>query len=246
MAKLIDTLDKSKEVESDVRNTLNLLHSLAKAKSEKFHFDLVESITAANEGIDKELKAPVTTLIVKDNEIRITTKTKPTDLINHIGASVKKIIRGGSSNIIDGITGILTEGLSTLMGVGSGEAKEVEHYFLTTSASAVVRVDIKSYFQKIQVKSIKDHATGIFVYSYSQYAVDVKKLDFNAFLAVYGNILVSGKKKLKAEQIEEEMQKAKKFFKEFGGKMPNTDQAPQAMFSTSLSSDKTVTPFFIQ
>ena len=97
-----------------------------------------------------------------------------------------------ASGIVTGISKIATTALNTIMGVGEGEEQAVKLYSVVADYPAIVRFDFAFWSRKIAAESMKKYCeTALACVAYKS-AVDITKLEFNDFLALYGPILNEG------------------------------------------------------
>lgn len=168
---------------TDVSEELSMLSSLAQAKLDLFKTEIESSLESGK--VTDDLTVAVTKLIKKHEEYRVYTG-KSSELTDDISKSVQKIIGGETA---DGITSIVSSLVNAFLGAEEGEESMERDYIVTVEYPAIIRLDMAFWSWKVKNETLKKKAQSIICFVVYKSAVDVEKLDFNAFLSVYAPTL---------------------------------------------------------
>ncbi|MGQ3684247.1 MAG: hypothetical protein ACUBOA_04420 [Candidatus Loosdrechtia sp.] len=183
---IVNTADNTPTVAAEVKETLGLLMSLAEAKGNAYEEKIKGDLKSGKMGDD--LTVSITKVIKSHTEYRAVTKSGTTKIIDDIKDSLGNLF-SGDGKILDGISGIINTALTAVMGAGEGQESEVTSYSVVAEYPAIVRFDFAFWGRNIRAQSIKDYMENVFTCVAYKSAVDVSKLAFNDFLALYGPIL---------------------------------------------------------
>ncbi len=232
---IINKADNSGTLTKDVKDTLALIMSLAEAKGssyeEQIKQDLLTGKTMDN------LTVSITKIIKSRTEFRAATKSGTATFVDDVKKSLGDLF-GGDGKILDGIAGIVNSALTAIVGTGEGQEAEVRSYSVVTEYPAIVRFDFAFWGRNIAVQSIKAYMESVFTCVAFKSAVDVTKLTFNDFLALYGPVLTAAYGSDQAK-LKEMIQQAKEVYGMFNVKTaPVSDVmlAPKAMPARKLFS----------
>ena len=131
-------------------------------------------------------------------------------IIKETQAAIGKFISGGSQNILDGVGALLGTGINTLLGSGMGAQGQREDYFIALEGFAIVRLDVKSWFRKVEAKGITQQIESIMAFTAVKSSVDVNKISLNTFLQAYNYQLQ--KSKISELELLEAIKKAKEVY----------------------------------
>ncbi len=160
-----------------------MLSNLAQAKLDLFKSEIESSLKSGK--VTDDLTVAVTKLIKKHEEYRVYTGNA-TELPQKISESVQKIIGGETA---EGVTGIVSSLVDVFLGAEEGEERMERDYIVTVEYPAIIRLDMAFWSWKVKNKKLKEKAQSIICFVVYKSAVDVEKLDFNAFLSVYAPTL---------------------------------------------------------
>lgn len=237
---VVKSIDTSGEQKKDIKETLDLLVELTQAKTTEIKNSLEDNlingrILGKSESA-KSLFYPISSVKDSKVEYRCLTKDKPTDLISEIGKSIASMIDNKSAdNIVKGISTIINESLRPLLGLNAG----TEQYASSTStfiegtgvAVSIVRFDTIVWGRSIIAESIKKKIdTTLCCVAYKS-VVDVAKISFDDFRAVYAPILEASSIKDPIEAIK----KAKEIFELLGGGSKLTNTATKAIKELTIN-----------
>lgn len=188
---IIKTVDNTDAKAAEIRENLKILMSLAESKAQIFEDDIVIDLKTGKT-VDN-LTVPITKVVKKTIQYRATSSDKASDVFGEVSSAIKDMISDSSaSGIVTGVAKIATNALNTIMGTGEGEEQVVKLYSVVTDYPAIVRFDFAFWARKIQAQSLKKYCeTALACVAYKS-AVDVTKLAFNDFLALYGPVLNEG------------------------------------------------------
>lgn len=221
---VINSMDNSDQKLAEIRETLQILTSLAASQAqifrEEIELDLRTGKTTDN------LTIPITKIASKQEQYRATSSEKTSDVLGELSTAIQGMISDPSaSGIVAGVSDIASSALNTIMGVAEGEEQTVKLYFVVADYPAIVRFDFAFWARRIQAESIKKYCeTALSCVAYKS-AVDVTKLSFNDFLTLYGPILNKGfgSDPTKMEQM---IEKAKKIYSMYtNSPLPSTAEA---------------------
>jgi hypothetical protein len=137
-----------------------------------------------------------------------------TDKLNE---SVKKIvssfIKGGTTNTANGITDSVCAVLDSIIGSSFGVESRRVSYYVAVEGFSIVRVDVAIWHQNISAAQlVTNKDTDLFAYYAVKSAIDLNKIKFNTFLAVYQGVLLNAETK-NASTITADLADAHKVFK---------------------------------
>lgn len=183
---MINGVDKSKETEKEIAEQLKILSDLGEAKVTIFKGDIENSLKDGKTTDD--LKVPITKVLASYEEYRAYTKRSQEDLTKDVAKSFSTMFNGGQE-IVNGISSLITKGLSVILGAGDGEEMQRKEYYILVEYPAIVRYDIAMWSRSITAKSLQTRVNNVVACAAYKSAVDVTKLDFNTFLGCYASVL---------------------------------------------------------
>jgi hypothetical protein len=210
---IIKAVDNSTAVTKEIKETLGILMSLAEAKGKAFEEEIKQDLMTGKMGDD--LTVSITKVIQSRIEYRAVTKDGQSKIIDNVKDSISKIF-SGDKKIVEGIAGVVDSAFTAIMGAGEGQESEVRYYSVVAEYPAIVRFDFAFWGRNIVAQSIKDHMENVFSCVAYKSAVDVKKLQFNDFLSLYGPVLNSAYGS-DPTKIKEMIQQAKEIYGLFYG-----------------------------
>lgn len=215
LRKIIDSIDGTDEKAAEIRDNLKVLTELAESKATIFEDEIQLNLKTGKTTDD--LTVPITKVIKKSCHYRATTSSKTSDVLQEVTIAIQDMISDSSaSGIVSGVAKIATSALNTIMGVGEGEEQTVKLYSVVTDYPAIVRFDFAFWCRKISAKSLKEYCENTLACVAYKSAVDVTKLAFNDFLALYGPVLNEGLGSDPAK-MKEMIQQAKEVYKMYTG-----------------------------
>lgn len=213
---LILKVDSTEKAEAEVKEALGLLIKLAEAKAAQFKGQIENSLTTGKMG--DTLEVAITKVIEKKIEYRGLVENDMAGLGGKIASLLKPMFSGTGdqvTKIIDGVAGIVDDGMRAIMGAGQGNESDVETYAVTTEYPALVRFDFAFWGRNIAAESVRKHVESAFACVAYKSAVDIAKLDFNTFLGVYAPVLRRAFG-ADAATLKEMIKEARDIYDEFG------------------------------
>lgn len=188
LREIVESVNKSTQLADGVRENMNILMSLADSKLKLFQDDVTNRLKSGK--TTDNLEVPITKIIGSYAEIRAKTKNTTTDLLQEVGKIINSMVSDHSAQgIISGLTNLAGGLLQTVMGTAMGTEQEAMLYTVTPDYPAIVRYDIAFWARQIEASSIRNYCeTAVTCVMYKS-SVDVTKLTFNDFLAIYSSVL---------------------------------------------------------
>ena len=214
---IVKTADQSDVIAAEVKEALSILMTLAESKSSVFKTE-IESDLLTGRASDT-LTVPITKVLQSKNEYRGITVTS-TDVIGEISKSLQTLFVG-DAQLLEGITKIVDSAITLLMGAGKGEETEIRIYTVVAEYPAIVRYDFAFWCRNIEADNIFSQMQNALSCVAYKSAVDVTKLDFNTFLAIYQPILVVAYGE-DPKKLEEMITQAENIYKRFINITPNS------------------------
>ncbi len=184
---IINGLDQSNETEKEIAEQLKILSSLGSSKVDIFRGEIEMSLKDGKTVDD--LKVPITKVLGSYEEYRAYTQRSQEDLLKDVVESIQIMFSGGKNDILNGVGGLITKGLSIILGAGSGEELQRKEYYVVVEYPAIIRYDLAMWTRNISVKALQSRAQNVIACVVYKSAVDVTQLDFNTFLGCYSNVL---------------------------------------------------------
>jgi|APMI01.1.fsa_nt_gi hypothetical protein len=228
---IVKLADNSPNVADDIKETLVLLMNLAKAKGNAYDEIIMQDLMAGKMG--DTLTIAITKVIYHKTEWRALTKNGTSKIIDNVKKSMKDLF-SGDGNILNGIAGIIDTALTAIIGAGEGQESEVRSYSVVTEYPAIVRYDFAFWGRNISAQSIKEHMENVFTCVAYKSSVDVSKLAFNDFLALYGPVLKTAFGD-DQEKIKQMIKEAREVYALFGGKALAVDAEERRPISADMS-----------
>lgn len=211
MRDIVNKADASKEVKEEIKENLKTLFELSQLKAEAFKKDIELNLKTGKTTDD--LRVPITLIVQTQEEYRAMTADTQGGVMEHVKDAITGMVSDHSTTgIITGITSMLSSVFDALMGIGMGEEITRHTYTVVTDYPAIVRYDFSFWSKQISAEAIRKHCETAFACVGYKSAVDVSKLKFNDFLAVYGPILQAGFKSDR-DQVKKMIQQAMEVYK---------------------------------
>ncbi|RIV32718.1 hypothetical protein [Micromonospora radicis] len=179
-------MDNTPEVAAEVKDNLSLLMSLAEAKGKAYEDEIQQDLLLGK--TSDNLTIAITKIVSKRTEFRAYTKSDTTNIVNEVKNSLAKIF-SGDPQIMEGIAGVVGTALTAIIGAGEGQESEARYYAVAVDYPAIVRFDFAFWGRNIRAQSIKSYMESVLTCVAFKSAVDLSKLAFNDFLALYAPIL---------------------------------------------------------
>jgi len=237
----IKSFDSSDQTEQIIKEQLETLSQLADAQND-IDAKAIE-ISLKDGKINDDLKIPITKVIGQYKETHVVTKEGPDDIINKISDSIKNFFNPSAEGILTGVAGILGTALNALMGTGEGMEAKKNQYMVVVEYPAIIRFDFAMWVRNTRASGLMQHCkNAVSVVAYKS-AVDINKLDFATFLAIYAPVLNTafGSDQTKIKQLIQES-------RDVYGLLANNDKirAIKAFTALQLEYNEQVTPSKIE
>jgi hypothetical protein len=89
------------------------------------------------------------------------------------------------------MTSLVTTAIEAIIGAGTGSEDEMSSYYIIVQDYGIVRYDVRAWARQIEAAGITTQIeTALAITAYKS-TVDVRKIDYNAFLTAYGGQLAA-------------------------------------------------------
>ncbi len=229
MGKLRDVIasaDSSQKVTAEVRESLHMLMDLCEDQQKLFQNEIVMDLKTGKTTDD--MTVPITKIIGSYSEAHCVVSDK-SDILKRVGEVVKTMVSDPSAEgITTGIATLANDALTAILGIGEGSEQKTQLYMVTPDYPAIVRYDLAFWSRKISAQSIKTYCESAIACVVYKSAVDVTKLTFNDFLALYAPVLNRAYGSDPAN-LEEMITKAEATYKRFRASLlPSNDALADA------------------
>jgi hypothetical protein len=170
------TPDKTKELTLSV----NLLFELADQKKSLQEEWLKNYIRTA--GTKDNPSIPITNTLAWHSETRAYVKKDSTDMVKNVSKALKQFI---SNDMINGVAGLLSSGINSILGSGMGVQSEMHSYYIIVDGLSIIRLDVTAWQRHIEATGITKHIENAMTFTAVKSSVDVNKISFNTFLYAY-------------------------------------------------------------
>jgi len=219
MSKIRDVVAKAsatKDIAAETKEILQNLKEISELKGEAFCTAIEQDLTDGK--ISDGLYVSVTKVLRKETYCQAVTKESFSNIVEVIKTNVVDMITDSSTGgIVTGITNIVNGLVTMLTGMGAGEEQELRRYLVTADHMAIVRLDLGFWARKIAAESLTSYCESAITCVCYKSSVDVPKLSFNDFLALYTPILKAAYGD-NMKQIDSMLEKSKNLYKKLGGK----------------------------
>ena len=195
---VVNNFDTSKSQMQDIKETLAIMVELTESKAKEFRTEIENNLNRGRilgKGTSTEsLYFPISSVKDSRDDYRCITKDTPTDLINKISDSISGMIDDHSgTGIVKGIAEMINTAIQPLLGM-SGAA---EQYCSVTSTFidgnglgvSIMRFDCIIWGRSVMSESIKQQIEKTMACVAYKSVVDVRKITFDDFRAVYSPVL---------------------------------------------------------
>lgn len=183
----INALDPAPDKKKDITLLLSLLSELCEQKVREFTVSIETELRIAGTGENKTV--PVTEVLARHKEYRAYIKSDASKVATEVSKTIKSFISGGTEQIIDGISSLVTTGVEAIIGSGSGQQQELSTYYIVVQDYGIARYDFRVWSRQIEAQGITSQIETALACVAFKSSVDVSKLSFNTFLIAYGSQL---------------------------------------------------------
>lgn len=183
IGKILGEFDGSSELAQAQREALEALASLGDAKAELFKKQINLLILDAGTGTNKTV--PISSVIRSNGFARAYSASEAGNILPALKTAIGGFIEGGADNILNGIFDILAAALELFLGSTQGEELTIEEYFVYATEFAIYRVDTMAWSRTVQAASLKKAMEQATAYAYTLSNVDIEKMKWSDFVAIY-------------------------------------------------------------
>lgn len=183
----INALDPAPDRKKDITLLLSLLSELCEQKVKDFSSSIENELRIAGTGENKTI--PVTEILARHKEYRAYIKSDAGKIATEVASAIKKFVSGGANDIIDGVASLVTTGIESIIGAGSGMQQEMSTYYIVVQDYGIARYDIRIWARQIEAQGITAQIETALANVAFKSSVDITKLSFNTFLIAYGSQL---------------------------------------------------------
>lgn len=181
----INALDPAPDKKKELTLTLSLLSELCEQKVKEFTSTIENELRIAGTGENKTI--PVTEILARHKEYRAYVKSDAGKIASEVSNSVKKFVSGGTNDIIDGISSLVTTGVEAIIGSGIGQQQEMSTYYIVVQDYGIARYDFRIWSRQVEAEGITSQIETTLACVAFKSSVDVKKISYNTFLIAYGS-----------------------------------------------------------
>lgn len=227
----IQAADTAPAATSEATLALSLLSDLCEQKVAVFTEQIESDLRAA--GSNENKSVPVTNILARQAEYRAYVQSDEAKIPAEVTQAVGNFLGGGPGAIMDGIGRLLTTGLQSILGTGTGSQREFQTYYVIVQDSSAIRFDVRAWARQIEGSAITQHIEKCLVIVAYQSSVDVGKMDLNTFMGLYRRQLAA--LNIPADQWETYITKAKEFLRTLTGNggAPDTSKSAVAVALTT-------------
>jgi hypothetical protein len=180
---IVDSIDGSSDLAQAEREALEALEGMAEAKKELFEKEINLLIIDAGVGTNKTV--PISKVLRASGMARAYSSNNAADIPKAIEDAVGNFIEGGADNIVKGIFGILSKALEVFLGASEGRSESIKDYFVYATDYAIYRVDLMAWGRYVKAASLKTRIEQATSYSYCISNVDITKITWADFVAIF-------------------------------------------------------------
>ncbi|GGN42827.1 hypothetical protein GCM10010842_29650 [Deinococcus daejeonensis] len=225
----IQAVDPTPDRNSALTLALSLLSELCEQKVAVFTEQIESDLRAA--GSNENKSVPVTNILARHAEYRAYVQQDNGKMIDEVTSAVRKFLGGGATEIVNGIGSLVTTGLDSIIGAGTGMQREFQTYYVVVQNYSVIRFDVRAWAREIEAQGITENIETCLVIVGYQSSVDVRKLDFNAFIGLYQ--LQLAKLGIPDSDWQTYFTDAEAIYQKLGGSMGSRSTLKEAAASTT-------------
>ncbi len=204
--KIISEFDGSSDLAQAEREALETLETLGETKRELFTKQITLLILDAGHGTNKTV--PISKVLRSEGMSRAFSSHNMKDIPEVIKTAVGGFIEGGTTNIIDSVFSLLAKALEVFLGSTEGQSMTTSKYFVYSTDFAIYRVDLMAWSRTVKAASLKTKVEQATAFSYVLSNVDVGKITWSDFVAIFA-LQLDELSTLTKEQRDEARQRMK-------------------------------------
>lgn len=222
----VKSLDVKNQMEAVLKEQLDTLVSLTNHMTEQAENSIRESLRqgAATGGYE----VPVTYVIQHTSEERAIASETRSDIIKKLGEGISHFFNPGKQEILNGVVSIVSDTIDALLGAGEGMEASQRVYLVAEEYPSLVRMDFQLWVRNTRAVGLSTLCKSALSVVGFKSAVDVKKLDFATFSAIYSPLLAKAYGS-DIKGLEEALAKAEELYKRLGGKLDSANASVPAL-----------------
>lgn len=187
--KIVDSIDPSTEELAAQKEAVDKLSKLAESRAEFFELQISTNLRTAG-GQDNQT-VPVEAILNSTMQTHAFTSNHSGVIGNVVSEALKSFCSGSKSEILTGVGSLISNALTAFLGGGSAQERTLKQYYVMTEGLSIIRVDLMAWSLGVEAKGIRKKVEQASAFVAVKSAVDLAKVKFNTFLALYQNQLSS-------------------------------------------------------
>ena len=205
---IIKEFDGTDETIKLQRELIEALEGMATAKGEIFKLQIQEDLM--NAGTGSNFTIPIESITNAKFYVRAYASENTDQITTAATEIITDFVRGGDANVIKGIAGLVGSLLDVFLGRASASSGTTEEYYVMTRGLSIVRLDMKAWYQNVAAQSVYQKMQRVCCFVGVRSAVDLSKLGFSTFIALYEDQLSSTK--MTPAEIKKAVQDVREIF----------------------------------
>jgi hypothetical protein len=199
----IENFDGIEEKREEAKQNLSSLSALASAKADFFELKITEELHSSDAPNSKEI--PVSVIKQYGRETHAYSSKNADNISEAVKNTVNKFCSGTREGIINGITGLIGDVVTTLFGSQEGSEEEIKWMTCYAEGVSLVRLDLRAWKRFIEVKTLQTSVEQISAFVMTKSIIDAKNLDYTVFLNFYQDVLAEKRSGYSTEEIKKLM-----------------------------------------
>lgn len=181
--KILQDFDGSSELAQAEREALEALAGMADAKRALFTKEIDLLVFNAGTGTNKTVA--ISKVLRMDGMSRAYSSSSTKDIAETVKTALGGFIEGGVDKILDGIFSLIARALEVFLGSTEGEELTTAQYFVYGTDFAIYRVDLMAWSRTVKAVSLKKKIEQSTAYAYTLSNVDMERITWSDFSAIY-------------------------------------------------------------
>ncbi|WP_294226483.1 hypothetical protein [uncultured Chryseobacterium sp.] len=178
---------------------LDSLSEMANIKVNLFKEIITDQLINAGTGTDKTV--PITQIQDFISETHAYTSQNADKIAGAVENAINGIINGGKENINNAISGLVTAAITGLFGSQESSDMTFDKYYVAVEGISIIRLDLMGWKRAITASSLSERVEQVSAFVMAKSTVDIMKTDFNTFLDLYQNLVLSENPDAKTKDI---------------------------------------------
>lgn len=197
---IIQSFDSSQDFGQLAREMLEHLWAFAQTKAETLERDLIEALRTP--GSEENKTVPVDAVVASFTDIRAFTPDSAAGIPEAVRQKIKEILnREVDEASVDDVMGRISEALALFL--GQTETNTFKQYYIVLESMALIRLDIRAWTVSISTPKLRERVQKVCAFTTTKSLVNIKKLSFNTFLALYSSALLHLPEDVAIKQAQE-------------------------------------------